>query len=116
MAAETHPRDALIERAERDESELLAADARVASLFDVRFAIGGLFILWGALLTILGLFFMSADELRKSVGVNINLWLGLAMLALGVLFVLWGWLLPVVRPAEQRDAAAAATAPSRQDR
>ncbi|MFF4158424.1 hypothetical protein [Streptomyces sp. NPDC001678] len=59
----------------------------VKSAFDIRRVIGGLFTVYGLLLTAAGAAASDAD-LRKAQGVNVNLWAGLGMLALGGLF-LW---------------------------
>jgi hypothetical protein len=66
-----------------------------ANLFDLRRIIGGLFIVYGLLLTILGLF-DSQKEIDKAAGVNINLWAGLGMLVVGGLFMLWAFTRPLV--------------------
>ncbi|MEO7262434.1 MAG: hypothetical protein ABI047_14445 [Jatrophihabitantaceae bacterium] len=58
-----------------------------AKLFDIRLLIGGLFTLYGLMLTVAGLFTSDAAR-EKASGININLWLGLGMLALGLLFLL----------------------------
>ena len=58
------------------------------NLFDLRRIIGGLFVVYGLLLTVLGLF-DSQEEIDKAAGVNINLWAGLGMLAFGVLMIAW---------------------------
>jgi len=87
-----------------EESERLSAAAR---LFDVRRVIGGLFVVYGVIVTLLGIFDGDA-ELAKAQGVRINLWMGLAMLALGGFFLLWLWwrpAVPRVAPAD-RDAEA----------
>jgi hypothetical protein len=65
-----------------------------ARLFDVRRVIGGLFVVYGLIVTGIGLFGTSGAQLDKAQGVNINLWAGLGMLALGVLFLLWQWVRP----------------------
>lgn len=57
-------------------------------LFDLRYMIGGLFVVYGLILVVAG-FFTTAAELRKAAGININLWLGLGMLVLGALFLVW---------------------------
>jgi prolipoprotein diacylglyceryltransferase len=63
-------------------------------LFDLRTLIGGLFVLYGIVLFVAG--FFTTDQARtKAGGVNINLWLGLAMFVLGVLFLLWARLRPL---------------------
>jgi hypothetical protein len=59
-----------------------------SKLFDIRLLIGGLFTLYGVMLTIAGFFTSDADR-RKASGININLWLGIGMLVLGLLFLLW---------------------------
>ncbi|MEA2124484.1 MAG: hypothetical protein QOI80_1266 [Solirubrobacteraceae bacterium] len=61
---------------------------RAADLFDLRRIIGGLFLLYGALLTVVGIT-DSAKEVATSAGLRINLIAGLGMLALGALFVAW---------------------------
>ena len=64
-----------------------------AKLFDIRLLIGGLFLVYGVMLTIDG-FFTSDKERAKAAGININLWLGLSMLVVGFLFLLWRHLNP----------------------
>ncbi len=50
---------------------------------DVRFPIGGMFTIIGALLTIYGL--VSPHTLyERSLGINVNLWWGLVLLVFGV--------------------------------
>jgi len=61
---------------------------RKARLFDVRLVIGGLFVIYGVIVTLLGIF-DSPEEIDKAQGVRINLWMGLAMLALGGFMLLW---------------------------
>ena len=74
-----------------------------ARLFDIRSLIGGLFVLYGIMLTVAG-FFTSHKNLVKASNININLWMGIGMLIVGGLFVLWWRLRPLVRPS-QPDAA-----------
>ena len=75
-----------------------------SKLFDIRLLIGGLFTLYGLMLTVAGLF-TSDPDLQKASGININLWLGIGMLVLGLLFLLWHHLTPLrVEPGtEQLD-------------
>jgi hypothetical protein len=56
---------------------------------DIRLPIGLMFTLLGALLVIFGLI---ADQstLQNSLGINVNLWWGLAMLVFGVVMTLLG--------------------------
>jgi hypothetical protein len=67
---------------------------RAANLFDLRRIIGGLFVGYGVLLTVLGLF-DSQEEIDKAAGVNINLWTGLGMLAFGILMFVWALTRPL---------------------
>jgi hypothetical protein len=76
-----------------DEQKLSAA----ARLFDVRRVIGGLFVVYGVIVTLIGLF-DSQDEIDKAEGVRINLWMGIGMLVLGLLFLLWLRLNPPKAP------------------
>jgi hypothetical protein len=68
-----------------------------AKLFDLRVLIGGLFVLYGIMLTVAG-FFTSPANLAKASNININLWMGIGMLVLGVFFLLWWRLRPLQRP------------------
>jgi hypothetical protein len=69
-------------------------DTTASRLFDLRTIIGALFVLYGVILVIAGLF-DSDEEIARSNGIRINLWLGLAMLILGGLFLLWVRLRPL---------------------
>jgi hypothetical protein len=60
-------------------------------LFDLRYLIGALFTFYGLVLTVAS-FFLSHEQ---SGDLDINLWLGLGMLALGVFFLLWAGLRPL---------------------
>lgn len=71
-----------------------APKSAAARLFDIRLLIGGLFTLYGILLTVAG-FFTSASNKQKAAGININLWLGIGMLVVGLLFLLWRALAPL---------------------
>ncbi|MEU1075784.1 hypothetical protein ABZ404_24475 [Streptomyces sp. NPDC005878] len=85
---------------QREVSELEKKSATAARLFDIRRIIGGLFTLYGVIVTIAGLTASDAD-LDKAQGVNINLWTGLGMLALGLFFLGWLWLRPLAPPVPQ---------------
>jgi hypothetical protein len=67
---------------------------RAANLFDLRRIIGGLFVVYGVLLTVLGLF-DSQEEIDKAAGVNINLWTGVGMLVFGLLMITWALTRPL---------------------
>jgi hypothetical protein len=75
---------------ELDEAEA----ARIANRFDIRRIIGGVFVLYGAILTIVGI--VGSDEVKnKAAGINVNLWTGLAMLVVGALMIYWALARPV---------------------
>jgi xanthine/uracil/vitamin C permease (AzgA family) len=74
-----------------------AALKKAANRFDLRRIIGGLFVVYGVIVTIAGITASDAD-LAKAGGVNINLWTGLGMLALGLFFLAWLWLRPLPAP------------------
>jgi hypothetical protein len=83
-----------------DEEELRAA--RAANRFDIRRLIGGLFLLYGVVLTIIGLV-GSSHVKNKAAGININLWTGIGMLIFGALMVFWALYRPVMpEPPEER--------------
>jgi hypothetical protein len=80
-----------------DEDEQARRRSAAARLFDVRRVIGGLFVVYGVIVSVIGLFDSAAD-LTKAEGVRINLWMGLSMLALGLLFLAWQWWRPAEAP------------------
>lgn len=84
-----------------------APSSAASKLFDIRILIGGLFVLYGVMLTIAG--FVVSDKARaKAAGININLWLGLGMLVVGILFLIWRALNPIkieANPVEGPDAS-----------
>ncbi|MGW0970891.1 hypothetical protein [Streptomyces sp. f51] len=80
--------------AQRQVADLEKKSATAARLFDIRRIIGGLFVVYGVIVTIAGITASDAD-LTKAGGININLWTGLGMLALGLFFLAWLWLRPL---------------------
>ena len=74
--------------------------SKAANLFDLRRIIGGVFIAYGILLTVLGLF-DSQEEIDKAAGVNINLWAGLGMLVFGLLMIAWALWRPLSEELEE---------------
>ena len=85
--------DRFIQEAEEAELESRRA-ARAANLFDVRRFIGGLFVLYGVILLIMGIGASDAD-IKQAAGVNVNLWVGVAMLLVGALFLAWAFMRPL---------------------
>jgi protein-S-isoprenylcysteine O-methyltransferase Ste14 len=57
---------------------------------DVRWPMGVMFVVLGAVLVAVGLL-APASANEWSLGVNVNLWWGLVMLALGAVMVLLAW-------------------------
>ncbi|MGP9016896.1 hypothetical protein ACT1U9_00620 [Streptomyces sp. BR1] len=92
---------------QREVSELEKKSATAARLFDIRRIIGGLFTLYGVIVTIAGISPSDAD-LKKAQGININLWTGLGMLALGLFFLVWLKLRPLAThtPGDEADEEA----------
>jgi hypothetical protein len=84
--------------AEAEEAEARDRATGMASLFDLRMVIGGLLVLYGVILTVMGLF-ASSDAKAKAAGININLWAGLVILAGGAIFLAW----VVLRPLRAED-------------
>jgi len=99
--------------AAREVEELERRSQTAARLFDVRRIIGGLFVVYGVIVTVAGVFASDAD-LKKAQNVNINLWTGLAMLVLGVVFLVWLKLSPTIPPpsADSAEATSEGDAPS----
>jgi hypothetical protein len=62
----------------------------LAKLFDIRTFTGTLLLIFGVIVTIVGLNATEAD-IKKAAGLNLALLLGLIMLGMGVLFI--GWML-----------------------
>ena len=67
----------------------------LAKLFDLRTFTGALFLIFGVIVTIVGIGASEAD-IRKAAGLNLSLLLGIIMLVMGVIFI--GWML--LRPPE----------------
>jgi hypothetical protein len=94
-------RDPLI--AQHEEAEIDARRARrAANLFDLRRLIGGLFLIYGAILLVLGLGASDA-EIEKSAGWNLNLDVSIAMLVVGALFLLWAFTRPLADQLEDGE-------------
>lgn len=90
---------------QREVTELQAKSATAARIFDLRRIIGGLFVLYGVIVTIAGIN-PSDATLDKAEGVNINLWTGLGMLLLGIFFLVWLKVRPTVAPVPEAEAGA----------
>jgi hypothetical protein len=60
----------------------------LARLFDLRTFTGALFLIFGVIVTIVGLGASEAD-IKKASGLNLSLMLGLIMLVMGAIFIIW---------------------------
>jgi drug/metabolite transporter (DMT)-like permease len=79
----------------RDSEEVDAeAQRRFADLFDLRRIIGGLFVVYGLVLFVLGIG-ASDEDIDQAAGVNVNLWMGIALLLVGAIFIAWALARPV---------------------
>jgi hypothetical protein len=98
--------DRLVQESEQAEKEAWQGDEeeRAANLFDLRRIIGALFVLYGVVLTIVGLTDSDA-EIQKASGVHINLIAGLGMLALGIIFLIWAFTRPLGRQLREEERA-----------
>ncbi|MGW5368163.1 hypothetical protein ACWER6_07660 [Streptomyces sp. NPDC004009] len=81
----------------RDVADLESKSATAARIFDLRRIIGGLFVVYGVIVTIAGIT-DSQSAIDKAQGVNINLWTGIGMLLLGIFFLAWLKLRPTAPP------------------
>jgi hypothetical protein len=104
MANSGPDRQAREQIAKAEEAEARDRATGMASLFDLRMVIGGLLVLYGVILTVMGLF-ASDDAKAKAAGININLWAGLVILAGGAIFLAWA----VLRPLRAEDLQGAET-------
>ncbi|MFH8340092.1 hypothetical protein [Streptomyces sp. AM6-12] len=86
----------------REVTELETKSATASRIFDLRRIIGGLFVLYGVIVTIAGIT-DSRSAIDKAQGVNINLWTGIGMLVLGVFFLVWLKMRPMPAPEQRED-------------
>lgn len=77
-----------------DPQRVVAADSRMTRLFDLRYVIGGLLGVYGAVLVVRGLLDGPA-ELARAAGTAVNLWTGVALLVVSALFLAWALLRPL---------------------
>jgi hypothetical protein len=106
VATETRTGDELIDEAQDAEEERGGArEERAATLFDIRRIIGGLFLLYGIVLTVLG-FGASDADISRAHGVNVNLAVGISLLIIASLFIAWALLRPLGPELEEAEAEA----------
>ncbi len=93
--------DPLIEQTEQADAERAAKAAR---LFDIRRLIGGLFLIYGVILTVLGLGESDAS-IAKSADINVNLYAGIGMLIMSAMFIAWALLRPLGEDEDESEPA-----------
>ena len=81
-----------------DRTETPARPPLSAILFDLRSVIGLLFVVYGLVLTILGIIGGTEEQLAKAGGLALNLWTGLTMLVVGIIFYVWAFMKPPLPP------------------
>ena len=103
--------DKLIAEKEQAEAESGGIDAgraeRAANLFDLRRIIGGLFLIYGVILTVMGAG-ESQKNIDKAAGINVNLYTGLAMIAVAAFFLVWAFTRPLSKQLEEAEREKAA--------
>jgi hypothetical protein len=103
--------DQLIAEKEQAEAESGGVDAsraeRAANLFDLRRIIGGLFLIYGVILTVMGAG-ESQKNIDKAAGINVNLYTGLAMIVVAAFFLLWAFTRPLSKQLEEAEREKAA--------
>jgi hypothetical protein len=103
--------DRLIAEKEQAEAESGGVDAsraeRAANLFDLRRIIGGLFLIYGVILTVMGAG-ESQKNIDKAAGINVNLYTGLAMIVVAAFFLVWAFTRPLSKQLEEAEREKAA--------
>ncbi|GAB3438326.1 hypothetical protein GCM10027570_01360 [Streptomonospora sediminis] len=85
-----------------DGSASASGRPNAAKAFDIRTVIGLLFVIYGAVLTVMGIF-ASPEQIEHSGGANLNLWSGVGMLVFGLLMGAWAMLMPLQVPDDQQE-------------
>ena len=91
--------DPYIQQSEQAEIDAKRA-AKAARLFDIRRLIGGLFLIYGVILTVLGLGESDAS-IAKSADINVNLYAGIGMLIMSASFIAWALWRPLGEEEEE---------------
>jgi hypothetical protein len=81
-----------------DHRETEEAPSAASQLFDLRTVIAILFIFYGVILTIMGLFFETPADIAKAGGINLNLWSGIVMVIVAAGFYAWARTRPLAPP------------------
>jgi hypothetical protein len=103
---ETRTGDELIDEAQEAEEERGGSrDERAANLFDIRRIIGGLFVFYGIVLTVMG-FGASDEDIARAHGINVNLSVGISLLIIAAFFIAWALLRPLGRELQKAEGEA----------
>jgi hypothetical protein len=89
-----------VDHVQEDVEQAPEQTKRAANLFDVRLIIAGLFLLYGAILLVMGIGASDAD-IAKSHGFNANLWVGIALLLTAAIMFGWARWRPLSRELEE---------------
>jgi hypothetical protein len=76
-------------------------------LFDVRTIIAALFGVYGIVCLIWGLAFEGPTDRARSGNINVNVWMGVAMVLFAAGFAAWAVARPLVPPEDRRETEAA---------
>lgn len=77
-----------------------------AGAFDIRTFIALLIGIYGVVLLVAGIIGPDAAELKKTGGMNINLYAGIGMIVVSAAFLAWARMRPVVVPEDPEQAEA----------
>jgi drug/metabolite transporter (DMT)-like permease len=75
---------------------------RATNLLDIRRIIGGLLGVYGVILLVAGIVGSDADK-NKAAGVNINLWVGIALIVASALFWFWALSRPLTEELKEAE-------------
>jgi drug/metabolite transporter (DMT)-like permease len=81
----------------------------IKALLDIRRIIAGLLGLYGVILLVAGIV-GSSESKNKAAGVNINLWVGIALLLMATFFLVWALTRPLSDELDEAEAEGSATA------
>ena len=75
---------------------------RATNLLDIRRIIGALLGVYGVILLVAGILGSDADK-NKAAGVNINLWVGIALIVTSALFWFWALSRPLTEELRETE-------------
>jgi len=81
----------------------------ISTLLDIRRIIAALLGLYGVILLVAGIVGSTEDK-NKAAGVNINLWVGIALLLMAAFFLVWALTRPLSEELDEAASEGSATA------